>query len=266
MWDQGGDKVFWVFSGKKIKRTAIAFCALFFAAALYYANTQQISVFSLEEEGPTAYYSVDTDEKLVALTFDISWGEEIVGPVLDALEATELDKATFFLSAPWAENHPDIVKRIVDSGYEIGSHGHKHDNYTEHDEDWIRQQITKAHQTLTELTDQEKLNLIRLPNGDFDKRVLEVVDSMGYHVIQWDTDSLDWMRKSADEMTKRVLNKAHPGDIILFHASDSAKNTPEALPRVIKGLREEGYRFTTVSELIAGSVVETDPVEDAKVE
>lgn len=258
--------MFWVFSGKKIKRIAVLSVALLFAFGLYYANQQQINVFSLQEDGPKAYYSVETDKKVVALTFDISWGEEIPGPVLDALKEAEVDKATFFLSSPWAESHPDIVQRIADMGFEIGSHGHKHDNYSEHDEEWMREQITKAHQILTELTGQKNINLIRLPNGDFDKRTLKVADSMGYRVIQWDTDSLDWMRKSADEIVNRVVSKVHPGDIILFHASDSAKNTPEAIPRVIKELREQGYELATVSELIAGSVVKSDPVEDAKSE
>lgn len=256
--------MFWVLSGKKIKRISVIAIAVFFAFGLYYANQQQINVFSLQEDGPQAYYSVETDKKVVALTFDISWGEEIPGPVLDALKEAKIEKATFFLSSPWAENHPDIVKRIADMGYEIGNHGHEHKNYSEHDEAWMRQQITKSHQILTELTGQKGMNLIRLPNGDFDKRTLKVADSMGYRVIQWDTDSLDWMRKSADEIVARVVSKAHPGDIILFHASDSAKNTAEALPRVIKQLREKGYDFATVSELIAGSVVESDPVEDAK--
>lgn len=256
--------MFWVLSGKKLKRTLVATVALVFAAGIYYANKQNINVFSMENEGPQAYYSVKTDDKVLALTFDISWGEEIVGPVLDTLKEANLNKATFFLSSPWAKSHPDVVKRIVDMGFEVGSHGHKHENFSEHDEAWMREQITKAHQILADVTGQKRINLIRLPNGDFDKRTLNVANSLGYRVIQWDTDSLDWMRKSADEIVQRVTSKAHPGDIVLFHASDSAKNTPEALPRVIKELREKGYRFATVSELIAGSTIKTDPVEDAK--
>lgn len=256
--------MFWVFSGKKIKHVTVLLVALFFAFGLYYANQQQIDVFSLQDDGPQAYYSVETEEKVAALTFDISWGEEIPGPVLDALEEADVSKATFFLSSPWAEAHPDIVQRIVDRGYEIGSHGHEHKNYSERDEGWMQEQITKAHQILTELTGDKNINLIRLPNGDFDKRTLEVADRMGYRVIQWDTDSHDWMRKSADEIVSRVVSKVHPGDIILFHASDSAKNTAEAIPRVVKELREKGYDLVTVSELIAGSMIQSDPVEEAK--
>ena len=67
-------------------------------------------------------------------------------------------------------------------------------------------------------------------------------------VIQWDTDSLDWMNIGTEKIVNRVVSKAHPGDIILMHASDSVKQTHEALPVIISQLRAKGYEFVTVSE------------------
>ena len=145
-------------------------------------------------------------------------------------------------------------------GFEIGSHGHKHTNYSSLDDDEIRRQILTAHRILQETTGQVP-RLLRLPNGDFDKRVLQIADELNYQVIQWDTDSLDWMNIGVDHIVERVVSKAHPGDIILMHASDSCRQTHEALPEIIDGLREKGYEFVTVSELIAGTKVETNPVE-----
>jgi polysaccharide deacetylase family sporulation protein PdaB len=255
-----GLNYFWVLSGKRIKRFVVLLVAVFFAAGIFYAEKNDIQVFLPVETGPEAVYSVETDKKQVALTFDISWGEERAGPILDVLEQKDLKKATFFLSSPWAESHPDIVKRIVDMNYEIGSHGHRHDNYSTYSEEKIREQITKADSILNKLTG-KKPNLIRFPNGDFDKRVLRIADSLGYTTIQWDTDSLDWMNPGKEKIVQRVLSKAHPGDIILMHASDSCRQTHEALPEIIDGLREKGYEFVTVSELIAGTKVETNPVE-----
>jgi polysaccharide deacetylase family sporulation protein PdaB len=179
---------------------------------------------------------------------------------LDVLEQKGLKKATFFLSSPWAETHPDLVKRIADMGFEIGSHGHRHDNYSTYNEQQIRTQISKADHILKELTG-KKPKLIRFPNGDFDKRVLRIADEMGYKTIQWDTDSMDWMNPGTDKIIQRVVKKAHPGDIILMHASDSCKQTHEALPVIIDKLREKGYEFVTVSELIAGTEVKMKPVE-----
>ncbi|GAB7387081.1 hypothetical protein BSNK01_09170 [Bacillaceae bacterium] len=202
-----------------------------------------------QTSGPQAIYKVDTKQKVVALTFDISWGEKIPDPVLDVLAEKNVTKATFFLSSPWAQKHQDIVKRIQMMGFEIGSHGHKHDNYSQHNDQWIREQVKKAEDILYEITG-ERPRLIRTPNGDFNQRVLNVLHGMGYRVIQWDTDSLDWMKPGVDKIVQRVLTRVHPGDIILMHASDSCPHTPAALPIIIDELRKRGYEFVTVSELI----------------
>ncbi|GGA53994.1 putative polysaccharide deacetylase PdaB [Kroppenstedtia guangzhouensis] len=253
-------RFFWVLSGKRIRRALMAVVAIFFALGIFYAEQENIQVFMPLNSGPAAIYSVDTDKKQLALTFDISWGEERTGPILDVLEQKGVKKATFFLSSPWAETHPDVVKRIADMGFEIGSHGHRHVNYSTLNEEQIRTQIRKAHQILTGLTKQEP-NLIRYPNGDFDKRVLKIADQLGYTSIQWDTDSLDWMNPGKEKIINRVISRAHPGDIILMHASDSSKQLHEALPVIIDKLQKKGYQFVTVSELIAGSQVELNPVD-----
>ena len=128
------------------------------------------------------------------------------------------------------------MKKIVDAGYEIGSHGHKHDNYSTYSDEEIRTQIETAQTILTQVTGKTP-TLIRLPNGDFDKRVLRIAEQMNYKVIQWDTDSQDWMNIGTEKIVNRVVTKAHPGDIILMHASDSVKQTHEALPVIIDQLR-----------------------------
>ena len=252
-------RAFWVFNGKRIKQFIILFTAFLFSIGIVYTERENISVFS---NGDTkAIYSVKTDKKMIALTFDISWGEVRPQPILDVLDKKGLKaKATFFLSSPWGEDHPEIVKKIVEGGYEIGSHGHKHVNYTELSDDEIKNQIQKADTILQDLTKQ-KPNLIRTPNGDFDNRVLEIADQLGYTVIQWDTDSRDWMNPGVDQIVSRVLKQAHPGDIILFHASDSCEQTHEALPIIIDKLKQQGYEFVTVSQLIANTKIQSVEVD-----
>ncbi len=252
----------YVVSARKLKQSFIIFTALLLAIGIVYAERNHIAVFMQGDYGkePQAVYKVDTKEKKVALTFDISWGETRAKPILDILKDKHVGKVTFFLSSPWSQLHPEIVKQIVDAGYEIGSHGHKHENYSKYSEEEIRKQIGKAHTILTELTG-KKPTLIRMPNGDFDKRVLRVAAEMGYTVIQWDTDSKDWINPGVDQIVQNVVSKAHPGDIILMHASDSCKQTHLALPQIIDKLRAEGYEFVTVSELLAGSEVKTQEVK-----
>ena len=225
---------------------SLCVCAVFSAGWLFTMNQP---VWKMTNSPPSAIYKIQTKKPLIALTFDISWGEKRTTPILDVLKNKQVSKATFFLSSPWSQSHPDIVKRIVDDGFEIGSHGHKHLNYSELSDNDIQKQIVTADQILKQVTG-KKPNLIRLPNGDFDERVLKIAQKLNYQVIQWDTDSHDWMNKGVDSIVHRVLTKAHPGDIILMHASDSCKQTHEALPIIIDRLREKGYQFVTVSELI----------------
>lgn len=249
-----------VISIKKLKQLFIIFAAFLFAIVIAYTERDAIAVFTQgKSKEPQAIYKVDTNEKKVALTFDISWGEVRPGPILDVLKQKNVKNATFFISSPWGQRHPEIVKRIIEEGYEIGSHGHKYDYYSKYTEEEIRTQIGKAHTILTELTG-KKPSLLRLPNGDFDKRVLRIAQEMGYTVIQWDTDSKDWLNPGVDEIVKNVVANAHPGDIILMHASDSCKQTDKALPIIIDQLRDKGYEFVTVSQLIAGSQVKLQEV------
>ncbi|ALS24900.1 polysaccharide deacetylase family sporulation protein PdaB [Paenibacillus naphthalenovorans] len=250
---------FYVFSGKKIKQALIITVASLFAAGIIYSESENVSVFS---QKPSAVYSVVTDKKVVALTFDISWGDKRTEPILKILEDKGVKNATFFLSSPWSKEHPEIVNKIVKGGWEIGSHGHKHVNYSSLNDEEIRAQIRTAHQILSEVTGTSP-QLIRLPNGDFDKRVLRIAEELNYSVVQWDTDSMDWQNPGVNNIINRVVSKAHPGDIILLHASDSSKQTHEALPVIIDQLREKGFEFVTVSQLMKLAQVDNKPpVED----
>ncbi len=238
---------FFVLNGKQLKRMLLIGAIALFAVGIIYSESQSISVFSPRQ--PAAIYSVQTDKKWIALTFDISWGEHRTLPILKVLENKKVKNATFFLSSPWVKSHPDIVKEIVKSGFEIGSHGHRHLNYSTLNEDEIRREIVTARNIIKEETG-ITTHLIRMPNGDFDKRVLRIADELNYKVIQWDTDSLDWMNKGVDQIVNRVIKKAHPGDIVLLHASDSCKQTHLALPTIIDKLRADGYSFVTVTQLL----------------
>ncbi|MFX3631232.1 MAG: polysaccharide deacetylase family sporulation protein PdaB [Candidatus Pristimantibacillus sp.] len=250
---------FYVLNGRKIKRYFLITLALVFSIGVIYAERDNITVFAPQQ--PAAIYSVPTEKKVIALTFDISWGEKRTAPILDILKEKEITQATFFLSSPWSQSHPDIVKKITDAGFEVGSHGHKHDNYSKLSDEEIRTQIRTAHTILSDLTGKQP-NLIRLPNGDFDKRVLRIAGELNYKVIQWDTDSLDWMNIGTDKIINRVVSRAHNGDIILMHASDSVKQTHEALPVIIDQLRAKGYEFVSVSELISQTETDGKAVQD----
>ncbi|MGE5541791.1 MAG: polysaccharide deacetylase family protein, partial [Bacillota bacterium] len=157
---------------------------------------------------------------------------------------------TFFLSGPWAASHPDIVRRIAADGHEVASHGWWHDNLSQCSRERIAESLRKTRETLTGLAGHEA-RLFRPPNGDYDDEVVLTALEEGYHTIIWSLDSLDWKNPGVDYMIDRLLTRAQAGDIILCHASDSARETYLALPAVIDGLRANGFRLLKLSELLA---------------
>lgn len=251
--------VFYAINGRKIKRVTFLIVAILFASSIIFVERNNISVFSYDE--PSAIYSVETDQKVIALTFDISWGKEAVNLVLDALKEKGVEKATFFISSPWSRQYPELADRIVKEGFEIGSHGHIYDNYSTLTNEEIRKQLLTANQILSETTGKQP-TLLRLPNGDYDKRVLHEANKLGLTVIQWDTDSLDYKNPGVDNIVQRVVSQAHPGDIVLLHASDTAEQTHLALPKIIDKLRSMGYTFATVSDLLNHTALQSKEVRN----
>ncbi|GAA4864884.1 polysaccharide deacetylase family sporulation protein PdaB [Paenibacillus vulneris] len=198
-----------------------------------------------------AFYRFPTNKRYIALTFDIGWGNQVPWTVLRVLQQKNVKNATFFLSAPWAAKHPRLARKIHSLGYEIGSHGFLHQDYTKHREDWIRVQVKKAERIIKNVTG-VRTRLIRTPYGSINAKVVKKLRTLNYRTIHWSVDSLDWTNPGVDAIAKRVLSQTKAGDIILMHASDSATQTAKALPIMIDRLRAKGFRFVTVSELING--------------
>ncbi|WP_158301607.1 polysaccharide deacetylase family sporulation protein PdaB [Paenibacillus mesophilus] len=198
-----------------------------------------------------AIYRITNNKRSIALTFDIGWGKKVPGPVLRVLRQKNVNRATFFLSATWVAKYPGLARRIHSAGYEIGSHGYLHEDFTKHSDHWIRAQVKKAERIIRNVTG-VRTRLIRTPNGSINGKVVKKLRTLGYRKIHWSVDSLDWTNPGNDAIVKRVLSRTRSGDIILMHASDSATQTAKALPKMIDGLRAKGFRFVTVSELING--------------
>ncbi|OIJ15488.1 polysaccharide deacetylase family sporulation protein PdaB [Anaerobacillus arseniciselenatis] len=248
----------WIWNGKRIKQYMIVVIAAFFTAGILFVERSQVTVFSPSTE-TSAIYKAEIKEKKVALTFNISWGEEKAIPILDVLKEKDINNATFFLSASWAERHPDIVERIVKDGHEIGSHGYRYENYPGWDDDKVRKDIQRAHQTLYDLTNKAP-TLLRPPNGNFDKRVLEIAEAQKYKLIHWSVNSHDYSNPGTDQIVSNVMDNVSGGDIVLFHASDTVKQTHKALPTIINQLKSKGYKFVSVSELIANTDTKSEEI------
>ncbi|WP_175986389.1 polysaccharide deacetylase family sporulation protein PdaB [Bacillus sp. Marseille-Q1617] len=237
--------VFYTVNAKRLKQISLVIIISFFTALFVYSSTlSSVPVFGTKD-GPKAIYK---GEKGVALTFNIGWGDEKAKPILDELKKLNVQSATFFISGSWAERHPDLVEQIVKDGYEIGNLGYAYSDYTDMEPNKIRQDIMKADTVFKKLNVKD-VKLLRVPTGHFNKETLKVADSLGLTVVHWSVDSKDWTNPGREAIIENVSN-AKKGDIILLHASDSAKQTKNALPAIVKTLKGKGS-FVSVSDMIS---------------
>ncbi|MCL6571184.1 MAG: polysaccharide deacetylase family sporulation protein PdaB [Bacillus sp. (in: Bacteria)] len=247
---------FFVLNGKSLKNISLLIIAAFFTAwFLFIENLAQIPVFSTKE-GPKAVYR---GEKDLALTFNIGWGDEKAVPILDTLKKENVKSATFFLAGSWAERHPEIVSRIVSEGYEIGSLGYTYEEYTDLEDVKIGQDIAKAQEAFKKLNVKE-VTLLRAPTGHFDERTLKIAKRYGYTVVHWSVDSKDWNNPGIGAIVENV-KRAKKGDIILLHASDSAKQTAKALPLILADIHQKGFKIVSVSEMIANGEAQSTEIK-----
>jgi len=191
-------------------------------------------------------YCVESEAKQVALTFDAAWGAEDTQVLIDEL-AKYGAKATFFVVGEWVDKYPDAVRSLHEAGHSVMNHSDTHPHMTQLGVDGILQEANRASDKIEKITG-IRPDLLRVPYGDYNDTVIKTLRTDGYQVIQWDVDSLDWKDLSANEICRRVTDKVKPGSIVLFH--NAAKHTPEALPMILADLKEKGYEFVTVGDLI----------------
>ncbi|HPU36281.1 MAG TPA: polysaccharide deacetylase family protein [Bacillota bacterium] len=190
---------------------------------------------------------VKTDEKIAALTFNISWGSRVPGPVLDVLKKENV-QATFFIGGTWAKNYPELARRIVHEGHEIGGGWEGLVGFGVRADTAFKDLLAKSRNDIQEVTGVSPA-LFRITGGNWDA-ALQAVAKEDYRLIQWSLDSLDIQTPGPNQIVNNVLNGIQPGSIILLNASDTASQTPQALPAVIEKLRKEGYKLVTVSSLL----------------
>ena len=191
-------------------------------------------------------YSVETPEKKIAVTFNCAWKPDDIPEILSVLEKYEA-KATFFILGQWAKENPDMVKMIADSGHEIGTHSNTHPDMAQISMDKAREELFRSCEHIEKACG-IKPKLFRAPSGSYSSELIKTASEMGFASIQWDVDSRDWKDKTAGEMVESVTKNIRRGSIVLFHSGK--ENTAEALPQILEILKNGGYEFVKVSDLI----------------
>lgn len=231
---------------KKSIITVVAIAVLVAICITGMANREVSAVFNNQSLRKVPVYGVDTQEKVVALTFDAAWGADKTQGILDILEKHGVD-GTFFLVGFWLDKYPEMTQKIAESGCDIGNHSNNHLNMSTLSKEKISEELDYVTQKVKELTGKET-KFFRPPFGDYNNTLLETVEEKNMIGVQWTVDSLDWKGLSATEILSRVNKGVKNGSIILFH--NNSDNILEALPLVIANLKNQGYKMVKLSELI----------------
>lgn len=202
------------------------------------------AVFNENKKIPV--YRVDINEKKVALTVNAAWDDEDLDDFLKIFEKNNV-KVTFFVVGDFIKSHENALVRINSAGHEIGSHSDTHPDMTKLTANEIEKELRNCEEKIFKVTG-KAVKLFRAPSGAYNNAVIETAENLGYTAVQWDVDTIDWKGKTADEMVNIVKKKLQNGSIILTHLG--AENTKEALPKIIKTIKDAGYEIVPVSELV----------------
>ena len=245
-------------------RLNIAICLAFGICSLVIcplpANAQgTIETFSMPSSLVTeSIWNGDRHKNMIALTFDDGPKPEFCQPILDILDQYGA-KATFFVVGKEARDNPDLLMRMENSGHEIGNHTFSHTSVKDRPVGDALSDIQKCSEVIYNITGRQP-KYFRPPGGGFNQALSKGLTRMGLRPVFWSLNAGDFIditsgdevpddfQKMADALSKKIIDNAQPGDVILLH--NGSEQTVRALPVILKGLKAKGYSFVTISELI----------------
>ena len=237
--------MFLIFNKEKIQTYAVSILTVAVLIAL--ANIKDISaVPTFAQEKYLPIYNVQTEQNKVAFTLNCAWNADDIDSILETLKNNDVH-ITFFIVGDWADKYPEAVKKIYESGNEIGSHSNTHPHVNSLSAEKNLEEIQLSVNKLEKITG-SKTTLYRAPYGEYNDTVIKTAQENGYFTIQWNLDTLDYKGLTGEEMWKRLKNKLENGSIILSH--NGTKHTADSLDMLIKNIKESGFKVTTVSDLI----------------
>ncbi|RDD86210.1 polysaccharide deacetylase family protein [Streptomyces parvulus] len=221
---------------------------------------------------PVFEHGPRTAGKTIALTFDADMtadqgpraasGERFDNPgLISTLRRLEVP-ATVFMTGRWAEEYPDEARSIGrDPRFEIANHSYSHYAYTDDcyglptvSRDRMRSDLERAYTAFRKAGVPDAMPYFRFPGGCYDRAALKELTAAGVTAVQWDVVSGDAFATDADAVAREVLDGAKPGSVVVMHCTRSAAPvTEQAIRTIVPALRERGYRFVKVSELIGAA-------------
>lgn len=223
------------------KNFRLLFCAIAVLAVITSISEKR------EIDNAQTISRVSTTHKVVAITIDDGPNYKATPEILAVLKEKQV-KATFFVLGENAEHLPKILAQEVADGHEIGIHTYSHPTLPKLGPTKIEEEFSKAEKVIA--TTAPKPTLFRPPGGLYNHQVIKTAHQKGYTVVLWSIDPRDWSCPPSQKVVETVVNNIKPGSIILLHDGQYPLPTPQALGIIIDRLREQGYEFVTVSELL----------------
>lgn len=266
---------------RKLKYIAILKIPLFFAAAflLGHFTAQAVEHFhpqavqtaadgnwglSFQEDGRPpvanatmddlkkfdAYYAEDTDEKVLYLTFDAGYENGNTPAILDALKKHNVS-AAFFVVGTFISDNADLVKRMAEEGHTVGNHTYSHPDMSQiSTKEAFEKELGQVADAYEEITGQPMTKYYRPPQGKYSEANLQMAKDMGYKTFFWSLAYVDWYQDkqpTKEEAFDKLLNRIHPGAIVLLHSTSSTN--AEILDELLTKWEEMGYTFKTLDQL-----------------
>lgn len=231
------------FSKKQL--TNCLFGILILLLTNYLLNANENGVLTVSAPLGEPIYQGNSEKKQVTFAINIDWGEEYLPVMLEIFRKNQIH-VTFFPTGRWAEKFPELVMQIARDGHEIGNHGFSHASPNGMSLEQNKAEIRHSEEVIKEITGQIT-RLFAPASGERSDHVLKAAHELGYRTILWSIDTVDWKRPPADQILGKVLGKIHNGAIILMHPT---KPTVEALPVLIKEIKEKGFELVPVSQNI----------------
>ena len=225
---------------KKVLTNSIILTMIMFVflASVFLPNAS----ISVSVKIPT--YKGSSEDK-VSLMFNVYWGTEYVEPILAVLDSYEI-KTTFFMGGSWVEKNHELAKEIYARGHELGNHGYFHKDHKKLSDAENRNEILTCQKIVKAVVGVD-MNLFAPPSGSFSQKTLDIAEEMGYNIIMWSLDTIDWRDKDVSLIVRRATEKVGGGDLILMHPTQS---TLEALPAIIEKISEKGLKIAKVSDVL----------------
>ncbi|MBP5308798.1 MAG: polysaccharide deacetylase family protein [Clostridia bacterium] len=206
-----------------------------------------IPAAAVPASGVSPYYNGDREGNKVSLMFNVYEGEDVVNGILDVLSVYGV-KATFFMGGCFADDREELLLRIVSEGHEIGNHGYFHLDHDKISRGKNVEEIENTGKVIQALSGYTP-TLFAPPSGAFNAATLSAAESLGYSVVMWSKDTIDWRDADEKKVFLRATDGVRAGDLILMHPK---RHTLAALPAVLDYYIEKGLKQTTVSDNLFG--------------